>query len=216
MIIAIDGPSGTGKSTVAKGVAKALNYPYFNTGATYRSLTWYFLKNAIEYTDEKKGLAAIEAFRKEFRYDEVEQKYWIGDIDITPDLHSLEVTEKVSESSAFPYVRAQMVPLQRDFAKDHKNSLFEGRDIGTVVFPDADLKIFLTARPEVRAERRLKDFQKKGEKVTFDEVLKSINERDHTDMTRKTSPLRQADDAILVDSSDLTIDGVMQEILKRV
>lgn len=212
MIITIDGPAGTGKSTVAKGLAEKLGFTYFNTGAIYRSLTWYLLQHEIDSEDEEKVHHALVEFRAEFHYDEKSQKYFLGTTDITDHLRSQEVTNEVSQVAQHAYVRDQMMPIQRDFAKHCKNTVYEGRDTGSVVFPHAELKIFLTASPEVRARRRLKDFVKQGDKVDFDDVLQAIKERDHRDTTREVAPLRKADDAVTVDTDELTITQVIDKI----
>jgi CMP/dCMP kinase len=212
MIITIDGPAGTGKSTIAQLTAKRLGFTYFNTGATYRSLTWYLLDRKIDDNDEKVMPKAMVDFRRAFSYDEKKQAYRINEVDITEELQGPEVRELVSQVAQHAYVRDQMMPIQRDFAESCTNTVFEGRDLGTVIFPKAKLKIFLTASAEVRANRRLKDFVKQGEEVDYEAVLTSIRERDHRDTTRKLAPLKQADDGILLDTSNLTIEQVVDAV----
>ena len=216
MIITIDGPSGTGKSTVAQKVAKKLGYTYFNTGATYRSLTWFFLKHKIDVENVSKVEKALSDFRAGFVYNVKENSYTVSGVDITSLLSSQEITSHVSQIAAYPYVRSGMVPIQRDFEEACNNCVFEGRDIGTVVFPEAEVKIFLTASPEERAKRRLKDFEASGDKIAYEEVLKAIKERDYRDIHRKVAPLKQADDATVVDTTELTLDQAVNEILRKV
>lgn len=216
MIITIDGPSGTGKSTVAKGVAKRLGFLFFDTGAMYRSLAWKLTEQNISLTDE----AAIQQLVEEFQYDiqttrEGEKHYFVGEVDVTSKIRTQEISLLASQVSSLPFVRKTLVKIQRSFG--HRvDAVFEGRDMGTVVFPDAELKIFLTARPEVRAERRYRELLQKfpdlADSLSKERILSEIEERDHNDRTRTISPLRQAEDAILIDTSDFTAEEVIGRI----
>ncbi len=216
MIITIDGPSGTGKSTVAKGVAKRLGFLFFDTGAMYRSLAWKLTEQNISLTDE----AAIQGLLDRFQYDiqttrEGEKHYFVGGVDVTSQIRTQEISLLASQVSSLPFVRKALVKIQRSFG--HRvNAVFEGRDMGTVVFPDAELKIFLTAKPEVRAERRYRElllkFPDLADSLSKEQILSEIEERDHNDRTRAVSPLRQAADALLIDTSELTSEEVIGRI----
>lgn len=214
MIIALDGPAGTGKSTIAKKLAERLGFAYFDTGAMYRSFAWFCLK---ENGDEKHLDPIVEKFS--FRLetsDKGERRYFVGKEDVTEAIRQPAITAFSSKVAIYPNVRSAMVKIQRAFAED-RNAVFEGRDMGTVVFPDADLKIFLSAREEIRAKRRFDELSAKGEQgLTLETVRKEMLERDRQDIMRHISPLRKAKDAIEVDTSDLKIDEVLSSILKRV
>ncbi|MCP5503862.1 MAG: (d)CMP kinase [Chlamydiales bacterium] len=213
MIITIDGPAGTGKSTTAKKFADAIGFTYFDTGALYRAISWQILETEISYQDEE----ALSKLLKEFSFhiDVIEgnKRYFVGNKDVTTAIRSKEVTAIVSEVSALKKVRDALKPLQVNFSKEI-DVVFEGRDLGTVVFPHAQLKFFLTARPEVRAKRRYRELVQKFPNQTFsyETILKEIQERDVYDSTREHAPLKQAEDAILVDTSDLTIEEVTDKL----
>lgn len=219
MIITIDGPAGVGKSTVAKKLAEKLNYSYFDTGAMYRSVTYAFLKNEIDVDDEAKVLDFLQnSFKYEIKEVNGLKCYFVNSEDVTDIIRSSYVTEYVSLVSAKPYVRQSLVPMQRKFAND-KDMVCEGRDMGTVVFPNAGLKIYLTAKISVRAQRRFKEYIEKHPQdiATLDknQILLDIQIRDEKDSNRKISPLRKAKDAYHVDTSNLTIDGVVKKIIKK-
>ena len=213
--IAIDGPAGAGKSTIAKLVAKELGFIYVDTGAMYRGLAVHFLKKGIVPGEVEKIEAACEDAKVELGYENGVQQVYLNGENITGELREEAVGNMASVSSAVPAVRAKLLDLQRNLAKE-KDVVMDGRDIGTVVLPDANVKIFLTASSKVRAKRRFDELTAKGEKCDIDAIEKDIIERDHRDMTRETSPLKQADDAVLLDSSDMTIDEVVDRMKQLV
>lgn len=215
MIITIDGPSGTGKSTVAKGVAKRLGFTFFDTGAMYRSFAWLILKEGIDPSDQTKIEELLPQFHYEIRVCKEERHYFVQGHDVTQEIRSQTISNAASQIAVYPEVRQAMVKIQRKFGHAI-DAVFEGRDMGTVVFPDADLKIFLTAKPEVRAERRYRELLQKFPdlSMTQDEILNEIEERDKTDSTRAISPLKQASDAILIDTSRLTAQQVIDKIVR--
>ena len=207
--IAIDGFSSCGKSTMAKELAKKIGYIYIDSGAMYRAVTLYCLKNnlIVDGKVDEEGLKAqIDNIHIEFRLDEstgLPQTYLNGE-NVEREIRNMEVSSYVSPVAALPFGRQEMVHEQQ-LMGEKKGIVMDGRDIGTVVFPDAELKIFLTASPQVRAQRRVDELTAKGEPVSFEEVLKNVEMRDHIDQTREESPLRRAEDALLLDNSDLTI-----------
>ena len=217
MIIAIDGPSGTGKSTVAKAVAHRLGFVYFDTGAMYRSFAWKSLQEQIAPTDEAGLRRLIDRFRFDIQTDRMGEKhYLVNDVDVTNKIRAQEISNLSSQISIYPFVRQAMVKIQRRFGRK-QDVVFEGRDMGTVVFPDAELKIFLTARPGVRAERRYREllvkFPDLANTLSQEQILREIEERDHKDSSRAISPLRQAKEAILIDTSDLKADEAVDCVL---
>jgi CMP/dCMP kinase len=216
MIITIDGPSGTGKSTVAKRLADHLGVMYFDTGAMYRALTYQILCDHIDISDTQRIERLLERFSFRIVSEQGHKRYYVGDQEVTTHIRTPEVTKHVSEVSALSMVRQHLVEIQRRFASQG-DAVFEGRDMGTVVFPQAELKVFLTARSQVRAERRYKEFVGKNpalaERLTPVQVQAEIEARDQYDSTREISPLKQAEDAILIDTSDLTADEVVQLII---
>lgn len=207
-IIALDGPAGAGKSSVSKMVAKRLNCTYLDTGAMYRAITYEALKRNI--SEEKEIVQMVENLNMDICAKEDTMHVFIDGEDITQYLRTSEVSSNVSRVSAFQGVRSAMVKLQRKVA-EKGNAVLDGRDIGTVVLPDADLKIFLTASVHTRALRRYKEL--KDTDTTLERIEEEIKRRDNLDMTRKISPLRKADDAILLDNSDLTLEETADKII---
>lgn len=211
MVVAIDGPSGVGKSTVSRAVADALGLGYLDTGATYRAATLAIVRSGIDVTDGASVLEELEGHS----IDYTEIGIILDGESVAFDVRSDEVTQNVSAVSAHANVRAAIVEIQRRWVDNRDgNAVVEGRDIGTVVFPDAPVKIFLTASPLVRATRRSGDAEAGGK--TVEEIATEIAARDHADSTRKASPLRPAEDAIEIDTSALTIDSVVARILETV
>ena len=212
MIVAIDGPAGAGKSTVAKLAADRLGMGYLDTGAMYRALTLIGLREGVA-PDDGRELAALTARHAIRLHDDGRSLVVkVDEVDVSVAIRRAEVTATVSEVSAHPDVRRAMVALQREVLATGDDWVVDGRDIGTVVWPDAEVKVFLTADPGVRAERRRRDLAAMGSDVPVDEVRADIVRRDHLDTTREDSPLRQADDAVLVDTSGLTVDDVVRRI----
>ncbi len=215
--VAIDGPAGAGKSTVAQLAAKRLGYLYIDTGAMYRAATWLAVHRGIAITD---GQAIADAASKaNIRLEQGDEstsnrvKVFVDDQDITHGIRTNEISDLVSPVSSHSPLRKVMVAQQKELAK-RGGVVLDGRDIGTVVMPDANLKIYLTASPEIRAKRRLKDLQALGESPVYEELLKSIAERDNRDSSRADSPLKQAEDAVVIITDNLTIDQVVDAIVK--
>ena len=213
--IAIDGPAGAGKSTIAKRVAKELSYIYVDTGAMYRAMALYLHRLGISAEDTEKIAESCSGAEISIEYIDGEQVVLLGGENVNPLLRTREVSEMASKSSAVPQVRIRLVQLQQELGKK-QNVVMDGRDIGTVVLPDAQVKIYLTASVDVRARRRWLELKEKGEDPVLEEIAGEIEERDNRDMTREVSPLRIADDAVLVDSSAMTIEEVAEYILKIV
>ncbi len=200
--IAIDGPAGAGKSTIAKTIAKKLEFIYVDTGAMYRAMALYFIRHEIDPKDEEAINKACPDIHVSINYEDGVQQVLLNE----------EVGNMASKTSAYKMVRATLLDLQRDLAKT-ANILMDGRDIGTNVLPNADLKIYLTASSKVRAERRYKELVEKGVEADFDKIEEDIIIRDRQDMEREIAPLKQAEDAVLVDSSDMTIEEVVDAIV---
>ena len=209
--IAIDGPAGAGKSTIAKLVAKEKGYIYVDTGAMYRGLAIHFLKKGIQPDEKEKIIDACKDAEVSIGYEDGAQQIYLNGENITSMLREEAVGNMASISSAVPEVRAKLLDLQRNLAKD-KDVVMDGRDIGTHVLPNADVKIYLTASVECRANRRFKELTEKGIACNYDEIAQDIQERDTRDMNREIAPLKKADDAVLVDSSDMTIEEVVKAI----
>ena len=215
--IAIDGPAGAGKSTIAKKLAADLGYVYVDTGAMYRAMAYYFLQNNIAADDEAAISAACPDVNVTIEYKDGAQQVILNGENVNGVIRNEEVGNMASATSVYPVVRTKLVELQRQLAAK-QSVIMDGRDIGTVVLPDANVKISLTASSTVRATRRYDELTAKGEKCDLDAIEQDIIDRDYRDMHRETSPLKQADDAVLLDSSDLDIDGVvakMKEIIKE-
>lgn len=211
--IAIDGPAGAGKSTIAKGLAKKLSFIYVDTGAMYRAMALYLIRQNIHPEDTKEMEAACEYADISIAYEEGEQQVLLNGENVTPYLRSEEVGNMASVSSANAAIRKKLVQLQQVLAQKH-NVVMDGRDIGTQVLPDANVKIYLTASVHTRALRRYHELLQKGENCDLEAIEADIKDRDHRDMTREISPLKQAEDAVLIDSSDMTIKEVQDRIIQ--
>lgn len=209
--VAIDGPAGAGKSTVAKRVAKELGFVYVDTGAMYRALAIFFLKKGLKPEDTKEIAEACKEAEVTIGYEDGVQQVYLNGENVTAMLRQEQVGNMASVSSAIGEVRAQLLELQRGLAKT-KDVVMDGRDIGTNILPNADVKIYLTASVDTRAKRRYLELQEKGVACDLAEIAKDIEERDTRDMNREIAPLCQAKDAVYVDSSDMTIDEVVNAI----
>lgn len=217
MIITIDGPVATGKSTIARKLAEELGFIFFDTGAMYRAITYSALEKKININNPQE----LESFLKNFNFDIKVKKglkrYFVDTEDVTQQIRSQNVTAHVSEIAAIPAVRDKLTAIQRQLATG-VNAVFEGRDMGSFVFPTAPVKIFLTGRPEVRAKRRYDEIKKEhpqdAEGLTLQKILESLNQRDAYDSSRAVSPLRKADDAYVIDTSDLSVDDIVLKILE--
>ena len=207
--IAIDGPAGAGKSTIAKAVAKRLGIIYLDTGAMYRSVAYYVLEHGADVNDERAGEALLPGIVMDIRYENGMQQIYVSGKNVTPYLREPHMSKAASDVSALPCVRYKMVELQREFAASH-DVVLDGRDIGTFVLPDANCKFFMTASPEERAKRRFKELTEKGSVCTFEEVLADINKRDYNDSHRAVAPLKQAEDAVRIDTTDMSIEQVTE------
>ncbi|MBP5325734.1 MAG: (d)CMP kinase [Pseudobutyrivibrio sp.] len=212
MNVAIDGPAGAGKSTIAKAIAAKMGYVYVDTGAMYRAMALYFLRAGIASSDEAKISSVVDDISVSIKYEDGAQHVILNGEDVTGLIRTEEVGNMASASSVYAPVRSKLVALQQELAKT-TDVIMDGRDIGTVVLPNADVKIFLTASVECRAKRRYDELVAKGQEADFDKIAKDIEERDYRDSHREISPLKQAEDAILVDSSDMTIDEVVNTII---
>ena len=211
--IAIDGPAGAGKSTIARRVARELSFIYVDTGAMYRAMALYLLRRKVNRDDTEQIGNICQDAEISIEYQNGEQIVLLNGENVNSYLRTEEVGNMASVSSAVPRVREKLLSLQRKLAKD-MSVVMDGRDIGTTILPDADVKIYLTASSLTRAKRRYLELQEKGTVCNLDEIQKDIEERDQRDMNREISPLRQAEDAVLVDSSDLTIQQVVDRILQ--
>lgn len=211
MNIAIDGPAGAGKSTIAKRLAKKLGFIYVDTGAMYRAMAYYFLQHNIDAKDENAIAAACPDVDVTITYENGEQQVLLNGENVNGVIRNEEVGNMASSTSVYPVVRKKLVELQRQLAKS-ADVIMDGRDIGTCVLPDAQVKIYLTASSATRAKRRYDELKEKGVSCDLAEIEKDIIDRDYRDMHRETSPLRQAEDAVLVDSSEMNIDEVVDAI----
>lgn len=209
--IAIDGPAGAGKSSAARQAAQKLQFVYVDTGAMYRTIALYMLENRVD-TDDKEALkAALDSIRIELKYNDGVQCMYLNGEDVSGRIRTPEVSAQASVVAAIPAVRAKLLDLQRNMAAS-QNVLMDGRDIGTNILPDAELKIYLTASVEERARRRFLELTQKGEECSLEEIQKDIADRDWRDMHRETAPLKQAEDAVYLDTSDMTLDEVVERI----
>ena len=211
--IAIDGPAGAGKSTIAKAVAKELEFIYVDTGAMYRAMALHLLRQGIVPGEEAQMDAACENAEISIVYENGAQQVLLNGENVTGDLRREEVGNMASVSSARPRIREKLVELQRVLASQ-TDVVMDGRDIGTCVLPDADVKIYLTASARTRARRRCRELEEKGVSCVLEEIEADINDRDYRDMTREISPLRKAEDAVLVDSSEMSIEEVKEAIIR--
>lgn len=211
--VAIDGPAGAGKSTIAKQIARRLGYIYVDTGAMYRAMAYYLIQNQIDAADQEAIAAACQHADISICYQDGEQVVLLNGENVNAYLRTEAVGNMASVSSVVPEVRKKLVELQQKLARE-TDVVMDGRDIGTVVLPDADVKVYLTASVETRAKRRFLELQEKGEPADLAKIAADIEDRDYRDMHRDISPLRQAEDATLVDSSDMTIDQVVERILE--
>lgn len=211
MNIAIDGPAGAGKSSIAKLVAKEMSFVYVDTGAMFRTMAYYFLTNGIDTEDEAVVNDNCDSIDIRIEYQNGEQHIFLNDADVSREIRQEEVGKNASIVARYHKVRTKLLDLQRRMAAT-TDVIMDGRDIGTVVLPDAEVKIFLTASSRVRAERRFKELQEKGVNCNLAEIEKDIIARDEQDMTREIAPLKQAEDAVLVDTSYMTIDEVVARI----
>lgn len=217
-MIALDGPAGTGKSSVSKGLARTLGLRYLNTGAMYRIVTLAVLRAGVDLTDARRVAEVADAVDLAVGYNPDQDQAYLAGEDVSFEIRGDEVTGAVSAVSAVPAVRARLVQLQRELAIEGGGVVVEGRDIGTVVLPDADVKIFLTASAEVRARRRNDQNVASGLGDAYEAVLADVKRRDHLDSTRAVSPLRSADDAVIVDTSDMNEAQVvahLQELVQQ-
>lgn len=213
--IAIDGPSSAGKSTIAKAVAAKLGYIYVDTGALYRAIGLFVNRNAIETTDQIGVTCLLKDIVVELKFVDNSQRVFLNDNDVSDDIRSPEVSMYASNVSAIPSVREFLFDLQRNMAISN-NIIMDGRDIGTVVLPNANVKIFLTASANIRAKRRYDEYVLKGQDVDFNKLLDEVNQRDYNDSNRAAAPLKQAVDAVLVDTSELDLEQAIDAVLSVV
>lgn len=212
-IVAIDGPAGAGKGTITKLVGKKLNLINIDTGATYRCVTLAAIQNGYTLENEEKIVGLLDKIKIEFKKVKEQDRIILNDVDVTDQIRSAEVNNMVSQVSHIPEVRNKMADFQRKIAEG-KNVIMEGRDIGTNVFPNANVKIYLDATAEERAKRRVLQNKEKGIEISYQEVLENIKFRDNNDKTSKVAPLKMAEDAIYVDSTDLNINEVVEKIVE--
>ncbi len=213
--VAIDGPAGAGKSTIAKTASKRLGYIYIDTGALYRSIGFFVVSNGGDIENADSVVSFLPKIDAEIKFINDAQHVFINGEDVSDKIRTEEISRAASKVSAIPKVREFLLGLQREFAKKY-NVVMDGRDIGTVVLPNAQVKIFLTASAEVRAKRRYKEQIERGLEVDFDDILADIKERDYRDETREIAPLKPADDSIFVDTSEMTIEQSVQAVIDTV
>jgi len=220
IIIAIDGHSSCGKSTIAKAVAAKFGYAFIDSGAMYRAVTLFALRNNLiteGIVNEQKLISFLPEIKIEFRFNPEKQKSdtYLNGENVEDEIRQLPVSQNVSPVATIPEVRTAMVKQQQEMGKN-KGIVMDGRDIGTVVFPDAELKLFVTASAQIRAQRRFDELTSKGEAVSYDEILQNVQERDYIDSTRETSPLRKADDALILDNSEMTREEQLGWVIEKV
>jgi len=215
IVVAIDGYSSCGKSTLAKALAKKLHFVYVDSGAMYRAVTLYFLRNLVDITSEKAVAEALENIHLDFHARDYETHITLNGEEVSNEIRDMKISELVSPVSALKKVRTEMVKQQQRMGKT-ANIVMDGRDIGTTVFPDASLKIFMTADPKVRAERRFKEMVAKGDSISLEEVFENLAHRDFLDTTRTESPLKRAEDAIILDNTELTPEEQLSFALNQV
>jgi cytidylate kinase len=215
IIVAIDGYSSCGKSTLAKALAKKLNFIYVDSGAMYRAVALYFLRNNIDLTNHDQIVDALKNIHLNFHSRDYQTLITLNDEEVSDEIRQMPVSDKVSAVAAIHEVRKEMVKQQQRMGRS-KSIVMDGRDIGTAVFPDATVKIFMTADPKVRAERRFKELQPKNPDITLEDVFENLAHRDYQDTTRAESPLRRAEDAVILDNTDLTPDEQLMFALSKV
>lgn len=208
--IAIDGYSSCGKSTLAKALAKDIRFTYIDSGAMYRCVTLYLLQNNIPIDNQEEIIKALPHIHIDVNFE----TFLLNTVDVSNEIRKMEISQRVSQVSTIKQVRTEMVKMQRQLG-NKQNVVMDGRDIGTTVFPDAQLKIFMTAHPMIRAQRRFKEMSEKGEKITIEEVMANLNMRDYEDTHRKESPLTKADDAIILDNSFLSPEEQLQFVKEK-
>lgn len=215
--VAIDGPAGAGKSTISKAAAKKLGYIYIDTGALYRTVGLNAIRKDIDFENDKDGVISTldDNLKIELKFIDGEQRMFLNDEDVSYDIRTPQASMAASAVSAIPQVRAYLFDLQKQLARNN-NCIMDGRDIGTVVLPDADVKIFLTASAEARAKRRYIELKEKGVETSFDEVLEDMIKRDYNDSHREIAPLKQADDAVLADTSNLDLEQSIELIINTI
>lgn len=214
--VAIDGPAGAGKSTIARKAAAELGFIYVDTGALYRTVALNALRNGVENTkNPEEVIPTLKTAEISLKFIDGEQHVFLRDEDVSTAIRQNEVSMAASNVSSIPEVRAFLFDLQRNIAKNN-DCIMDGRDIGTVVLPDAKIKIFLTASAEARADRRFKELQEKGQDVSYETILKEIKERDYQDMNRETAPLKQAEDAVLVDTTEIGLEESIELMINTI
>ena len=215
LVIAIDGPAGSGKSTVAKLISKKYNIPYLDTGAMYRALGYFLNTEKIDVNDAKTVIKKLDNIQMQIQFDNETQHVIVNGIDTTPFIRNYEVSKLASDVSKHKDVRIKLVSIQREFAENN-SVVLDGRDIGTYVLPNAKFKFYLTASPEERAKRRCKEMKDKGIDIEYNAVLADINQRDYNDSHRAFAPLKKADDAIEIDTTGYSINEVLDLIEKEI
>ena len=215
LTVAIDGPAGAGKSTVAKHLAKELGYAYIDTGAMYRAFAWKALREKVDLEDERELGRVLRETGIELEDKDGRVRVFLDGVDITDRIRTPELSQMASKVSALGIVRERMVELQRAMGS-RGGVVAEGRDIGTVVFPEADVKIYLDASPRERARRRFEELKVQGKPVTLEETLREIDERDRRDKERAVAPLRKAEDAVVIDSTSSDIDGTVERVMREI